>query len=155
MIDVFGEYHKYNPDSILMLIGVGSKLEEMKKKTKDLGLEESVWFMGLRTDISDMLQVMDVFLFPSILEGLPLSVIEAQASGLPCFLSDVVTKEVQVIPETRFISLKETPKYWADEIAAVKTENRRDTTEDVCRAHYDIQTNARLLQNFYLTGKIE
>lgn len=155
MIDIFKEYQRINPNSILMLVGVGDKLEEVKKKANDLNLSDSVWFMGLRTDINEMLQVMDLFLFPSMLEGLPLSVIEAQAAGLPCLLSDVVTREVGIIPETKFISLSETPEYWAMEIKKAITSERRDTTEDILRAHYDIKTNTEFLQNFYLTGRID
>lgn len=154
MIDIFKEFQKINPNSILMLVGIGEKLEEVKNKAGQLDLTDTVWFMGKRNDINEMLQAMDVFLAPSLLEGLPLSVIEAQAAGLPCLLSDIITKEVGIIPETQFISLSESPKTWAESINKALENERRETTKDIYEAHYDIQTNTKLLEQFYLFGKL-
>lgn len=154
IIDIFNEIHKKNKNTVLVLIGIGETQNEIREKVQKLRLSTYVRFLDLRTDINELLQAIDVFLFPSILEGLPLSVIEAQAAGLPCFLSDTITREVGVIDETRFISLKEGAAHWADEILKVDANKRKDTTEQICAAYYDIKSNAAWLQNFYM-GKAE
>ena len=113
IIDVFAEYHKINPKSKLLLIGTGNIEEVIREKIIVLGLEKFVVMAGLRMDIPDMMCAMDVFLFPSLWEGLPLAALEAQASGLPVFLSDVVSSEVAVSEECFSCSLNDSAEKWA------------------------------------------
>lgn len=92
LIDIFNQFHKKEKNSILLLAGQGPLQEEIKNKVRELGLDDSVRFLGQRNDANELYQVFDVFLLPSLYEGLPVVGVEAQASGLLCFLSDDMTK---------------------------------------------------------------
>ena len=100
LIDIFNQFHKKEKNSILLLAGQGPLQEEIKNKVRELGLDDSVRFLGQRNDANELYQVFDVFLLPSLYEGLPVVGVEAQASGLLCFLSDDMTKETKVLDST-------------------------------------------------------
>lgn len=95
LLEVFSEVVKYNERARLLLIGTGELELEIKKRAQELGVLEKIRFTGQRKDVNLLLQAMDVFVFPSKWEGLPVSVVEAQASGLRCLLSDSITREVK------------------------------------------------------------
>ena len=116
LIDIFNQFHKKEKNSILLLAGQGPLQEEIKNKVRELGLDDSVRFLGQRNDANELYQVFDVFLLPSLYEGLPVVGVEAQASGLLCFLSDDMTKETKVLDSTVFMSLSNTAEEWTDEI---------------------------------------
>ena len=100
-----------------MLVGDGKDRMKIEKKVKSLGLVDNVVFMGVRNDVNDIFQAMDIFVFPSLYEGLPVTMIEAQAAGLPCVISDHVPKEC--IITTGLVTVKklsDTPKEWAQYI---------------------------------------
>lgn len=123
LIDVFDEYHKLNANSLLMLVGVGSLQEQIRKIVLDRGLEDCVLFAGLRDDVFKLLSAMDFMVLPSLYEGMPNVIIEAQASNLPCLLSDTITNEVRMSSLVSFASLKnDLPQKWAKLI--VKNEDR-------------------------------
>ena len=105
LIDVFAEILKKRNDSILLLIGVGEKLDDIKKYVEKLGLSEQVRFLGNRADVDELYQAMDVFVMPSLFEGLPVVGVEAQFSGLSCIFSDQVPEEVNFTNKAMFISL--------------------------------------------------
>ena len=88
LIEVFAEVHKKNENSVLLLIGDGSLKDPIRQKVIVLNLEEYVFFLGQRDDVADLLQTMDVFVLPSLYEGFPVSIVEAQANGLVCIASD-------------------------------------------------------------------
>ena len=90
MIDVFKSVHDKNRNSKLLLVGTGNGQSNIREKVDDLGLSDSVFFLGNRGDVNRILQAMDVFLFPSLYEGLGIAALEAQAAGLPCIISDSV-----------------------------------------------------------------
>lgn len=92
LIEVFAKYHALQPKSKLLLIGDGELRHLVEAAIDKNKVNDCVILAGLRSDIPDVLQAIDIFLFPSIYEGMPLSVVEAQASGLPCIISDAVTK---------------------------------------------------------------
>jgi glycosyltransferase involved in cell wall biosynthesis len=92
LIDLFYQYSKINPQAILLLVGDGTLKQEIERKVADLYLTEKVILLGVREDINRILQAFDVFVFPSLHEGLPVSLIEAQAAGLPCVISDVISQ---------------------------------------------------------------
>ena len=92
------------------------KTIRLKKRYADLGLSSSVKFLGIREDIPDIMQGMDLFLFPSLFEGLPVVLVEAQAAGLKCIVSDTITNETDISGRIEFVSLKESPDEWADKI---------------------------------------
>ena len=106
-----------------MLLMGAEKTKELDTLCRELDIEGSVRFLGSRTDISELLQACDVFLFPSTNEGLPVSLVEAQASGLPVVMSDSVTREVVVSDEVELLSLSDTPSLWAEScISSAQTE---------------------------------
>lgn len=151
LIDIFKEIHAIRQDSILLLIGDGRLIDDIKFKVHALGLDDAVRFLSNRRDVNELYQAMDIFLLPSLWEGLPLTGIEAQTSGLPVVMSDVITDEVSVTPNVYTMSLKESAEAWAQNILRV-TQNfeRRNMRQQVIDAGFDIVTTAQYLQNFYI-----
>lgn len=96
LIDIFNEVHKIDSDTVLLMVGVGPLQKSIKNKVKELGLEDNCLFLNNRDDVQDLLSAADVFLFPSLYEGLPLTLIEAQTSGLPIVCSNTITLETRV-----------------------------------------------------------
>ena len=151
LIDIFNEIHKKNNNSILLLAGQGPLMEDIKNKVKELNLEDSVKFLGQRNDANELYQAFDVFLLPSLYEGLPVVGVEAQASGLLCYLSDDMTKETKVLDITKFMSLNNTPKEWADNILDdVKKYKRIDTSKEMTAKNFNIKEEEKKLEEYYL-----
>lgn len=152
IIDVFKEIISKNNDSVLVLVGTGELEEKIKMKVKNNNLTDSVIFLGNRPDINDIMQAFDIFLFPSIFEGLGVVLIEAQASGLKCFTSkDAVPMEAKVTDLLSYISLKDGAKVWAKEILKYKDGYERNNTfNEIVKNNYDIKNNAKWLEEFYL-----
>lgn len=151
LISVFAEYLKINQDSILLLMGEGELFNQIKATVQDKGLEESVRFLGVRDDAWRIYQAADLFLLPSLHEGLPVVGIETQAAGLSSVMSSEVTQEVDVTGLVKFLPLKKTPKEWANEIANVinKNNKRENTYDKIVKAGYDICHEAEKIQNMY------
>ncbi len=150
IIDVFNEVQKVKEDSVLMLIGDGDLRHEIEQKVRDLGLSDKVIFTGVRSDVNDLMQGMDVFLFPSIYEGLPVTMVEAQASGIKCIISDKVPLECKMTKNVVVVKLEESPQNWAKEILKYEKYERQNTKEEIVKANFDIKANAKYLQEFYL-----
>lgn len=142
LIDVFNEVNARNPESVLMLVGAGEGEQAIKNKVKDLKLEDKVLFLGLRTDIPDLMQAMDVFVMPSRFEGLPVVSIEAQASGLPCVFSDVVTKDLNITGLCEFVSLDSNTDAWVGRINRTRGVARNDTSKLIKKAGYSVAHQA-------------
>lgn len=150
LINVFNEVYKRNNKVILLLLGEGELESEIKNKVKKLGLESNVKFLGVRSDMDRIYQSMDLFILPSLFEGLPVSAIEAQVAGLKCILSDQITNETSKTNNIEYLSLSSRLSEWVDEI--LKWNNnyeRTDTSELIKLAGYDIKTQAKQLQDFY------
>lgn len=151
LIDIFNEIHKTNNNSILLLAGQGPLMEDVKNKVKELNLDDSVKFLGQRNDANELYQVFDVFLLPSLYEGLPVVGVEAQAAGLLCYLSDDMTKETKVLDITKFMSLNNTPEEWANNILDdVKKYKRIDTSKEMTAKNFNIKEEAKKLEEYYL-----
>ena len=151
LIDIFNEIHKKNNNSIILLAGQGPLMEDIKNKVKELNLEDSVKFLGQRNDANELYQAFDVFLLPSLYEGLPVVGVEAQAAGLLCYLSDDMTKETKVLDITKFMSLNNTPEEWADNILDdVKKYKRIDTSKEMTAKNFNIKEEAKKLEEYYL-----
>lgn len=151
LIDIFKEVSQRESNAVLILIGVGPLENELKKKVLNLHLQEKVIFLGLRDDISELLQAMDVFVFPSLWEGLGVAVVEAQATGIPCVISDVIPEEVDINANlVQMLSLDKPASAWADKISEVKISNRHSKQLEVVESGYDIMSTANWLQDFYL-----
>jgi len=151
LIDIFAEVKKKRPESVLLLVGDGELRSEIERKVDTLGLEDSVIFTGVRQDVSELLQAMDVFVFPSLFEGLPVTVIEAQAAGLPCLISDTITDEVQITDSVEALSLTETSQKWAENILKFADDKeRKDVREEIKAAGYDVVSQTNEISGFYL-----
>lgn len=150
LLDIFAEIKKKDVNSVLLLFGVGELVEPMKEKAKRLGIFDSVIFYGASNEMDKMWQAMDVFLMPSLHEGLPVTGIEAQASGLPCVFSDEITKEVDVTGTSQFLSLSDSPEKWADTVLSLKDRPRGDNIDKLKEAGYDICTTAKTVSDLYL-----
>ena len=151
LIDIFDEIHKKNNNSILLLAGQGPLMEDIKNKVKELNLDDNVKFLGQRNDANELYQAFDVFLLPSLYEGLPVVGVEAQAAGLLCYLSDDMTKETKVLDITKFMSLNNMPKEWADNILDdVKKYKRIDTSKEMTAKNFNIKEEAKKLEEYYL-----
>lgn len=151
LIDIFNEIHKKNNNSVLLLAGQGPLMEEIKNKAKELNLDDSIKFLGQRNDANELYQAFDVFLLPSLYEGLPVVGVEAQAAGLLCYLSDDMTKETKVLDITKFMSLNNTPEEWADNILDdVKKYKRRDVSKEMTAKNFNIKEEVKRLEKYYL-----
>lgn len=150
LIDIFKEIHVKNEDTVLMLVGKGELEANIRAKVERLGLSNSVIFSGIRTDIPDLLQMMDVFLFPSHFEGLGIVLVEAQATGLQCVISDVVPDEAVITDLVKKVSLKQPVTYWADRVLAFDNGyERKNICEKVINAGYDVKSIAKWFEDFY------
>ncbi len=149
LIDVFNEVYKKNKDARLLLLGDGSLIDTIKAKVKTLGLNDVVMFMGNVDNVNEFYQAMDVFMLPSVWEGLPVVGIEAQTADLPCVFSDDVTKETTILSSTKYLNRKDSIKKWADTVMNAKKHNRVDRSEEVKAAGYDIETESRKLADIY------
>lgn len=116
LIDIFNEYARINDDAILLLVGSGELENEIRIKVDKLGLADKVIFMGVRADVENILSASDLMLFPSLHEGLPVSLVEAQANGLPILASDTVTKEVNITGLIEYEALESDLKHWSTHI---------------------------------------
>ncbi len=152
LIDIFRELVLLYPRSILLLAGTGENESRVKTKVAELGLQEKVYFLGVRSDIPDLLQAMDVFVMPSLHEGLPVVSIEAQASGLACVFASTITRELDVAKNCTFIALETSAKEWALSILEARKRSRTDATALVAHSGYSITIEAKKMEAFYVAN---
>lgn len=155
LLEIVAEVAKQEPKMRLLLIGDGSLRPEIEQKVIQLGLTDHIIFAGLRPDVPNlMLGAMDVFLLPSFYEGLPLVLLEAQAAGLPCIFSDVITEEVDLVkPLVRRISLSKSPFAWAETILASRDTrssiSQTDALTVVENSSFNIASSLKILVQVY------
>ena len=127
-------------------------MEETQKKVQKLQLNHQVHFLGIRSDVPSLLHTMDLFLFPSFMEGLSVSMVEAQCAGLPCVVSDTIPTEVSMSDLVSFLSLKAPVDEWVKEMEFMFNRDleRENYPSVITQAGYDIRKNAEWLQNYYL-----
>lgn len=153
LIDIFAHVKKKESSAKLLLVGNDNdeNAKAIKEKVKMCGLKDSVIFTGLRKDVPNLLQAMDVFVFPSNYEGFGIVVLEAQASGLPCLISDKVPSECKVTETVYQLSLNAGAEIWAQKAIKVAKETvRHDVSEEIRASGFDIEENAKWLQNYYI-----
>ena len=145
LIDIFKAFHQNHPDSVLLVVGEGP-LEEQVKAHVPAALQKAVHFLGRRSDMPEMYQSMDLFLLPSLFEGLGIVLVEAQAAGLPCLTSaGVVPDLVNVTDLLRRANLKAQPEAWAKEMTEMRRQQKglRETyCEQVKATHFNIHFEA-------------
>ena len=154
LIDIFAEIAKKKQNAVLLLVGEGPLEEEIKNKVKILGLENKVKFLGVMKDTSKIYQAFDVFVLPSLYEGLPVVGVEAQASGTNCYVSTTVSKELEMTDNIKFVSLEEEPKVWAEEILKIDYTKNADAIKELTNHGYNIKNEATKLQEFYLEKEL-
>lgn len=152
LIDIFNDLHKKDANTVLVLVGDGEKKKTIEEKVRLLGLSDSVFFLGLRKDIPQIMFASDLFLLPSLYEGLPVVGVEAQASGLPCVISDSVTKEVDFSGNNHYVSLDADNSIWSEKILDLlaKDIDRSVGCEVVRKAGFSLQDVAKQLEDIYL-----
>ncbi|PKM44125.1 MAG: glycosyltransferase family 1 protein [Firmicutes bacterium HGW-Firmicutes-8] len=146
LLDIFKEIKSKKNNSVLLLVGNGELETNIKCKVNNLNLGDSVIFTGVRSDVPDLLMAMDVLLYPSLYEGMPNVVIEAQATGLPCVISDSITPEVVLTQEIHRVSLQLPTVSWADEVLHLTGEQPRNNAHlELIDKGYDIKKTAELI----------
>lgn len=151
LIRIFVEIVRLEPSAVLLLVGDGPLLDEVRTQVTASGLENRVLFLGLRSDAAALMQAMDLFLLPSLFEGLPLVLVEAQVAGLPCLASSTVTDEVKLTDLLAFLDLAAGPTVWAAKVIDMaKQQGRSSDMSQIMAAGYDIRTAAGRLADFYL-----
>lgn len=139
LVKIFAELEKKEPSSRLVLIGNGKNYDNIKRMVKQLKLEEKTLFLGWRDNVSEMYQMMDIFLLPSHFEGLPIVGVEAQATGLKCLFSDKITDEVKLTKEVRFLPINHFVGKWVECIRNEKKYNREENVLLECKSCYDLK----------------
>ena len=141
LFEVFAKIKNICPKAKLLLVGGNGNLEaEVKQRVLDMKLQEDVVFAGVRSDIPELLSAMDVFLLPSFYEGMPNTVIEAQATGLSCIISDTITKQANITGLVEYLPLGESAEFWAQKVLEAAKKERKNTREDFINAKYDIKS---------------
>ncbi len=150
LLEVFSKIHSRDDNTVLLLVGDGSLREDIENKIVELGIKDSVILLGNRSDIAECLWCMDIFLFPSKWEGLGLSLIEAQAAGLPCYVSDTVPKEATLSDLIEYLPINSSEQWLTAIMNSDKT--RRDVRENIKKAGYDICDSVKKLTELYLSA---
>ena len=137
----------------MLIVGDGEDRKKISERIKELKLQDSVILMGIRNDISDLLNAVDFVIFPSLFEGLSLTLIESQASGLPLFVSNTCDIQSKISPEYHIIDLDKPPSYWANIILSSKIKYSRNSSifhKRIKEKGFDIKTEVKKMENFFL-----
>lgn len=157
LINIFAEYHKRNPKSKLLIVGDGELAKDIKKQIKQLSLSKDALLVGNRSDTASFYSAFDCLVFPSLLEGLPVTLIEAQANGLKIFASDTIDKSVNITNTISFYSLEESPEMWAEHIEEKIPGlcNRYDNKRFINQSQYNINNVVNKLKKVYFGERYE
>lgn len=149
LLKVYKEILKEKKAKLLM-VGDGQLRMEIEQEIEKLGIASNVILTGVRKDVCDLMQAMDVFVLPSLYEGLVIVGVEAQAAGLPCVFSESIPEEVILTNDVKRIALTASMDEWAKQILEMRNKKRTDTHGVICRAGYDINSNVKKLEEYYL-----
>ncbi len=152
LLEVFAAVCREREDAVLLLLGEGKDRPAMEERCKQMGIADRVRFMGNRKDTERYYQAMDIFLLPSFFEGLPGVLMEAQAAGLKCFVSDTVTREAKATDLVTYLSIDKPAESWAKEILERAEYERRDTAQELTAAGFNVYTQAGGYSLFYQKG---
>ena len=147
LVEAFAKLHEKNTDSVLLLVGEGELQQQTAQKAAAFGVAENVIMTGNRNDVPALLSAMDIFAFPSIREGLPVTLIEAQAAGLPCLISENVSSDVAISPLAKLLPIGSV-ELWVEEM--LKKPERIDASEHLVRAGFDVRASAKHMQELYI-----
>ena len=149
LLEVFDEVLKRKPNSKLLLVGTGPMEKQVKEQAKQLGISENTVFLGIRRDVEKIMCASDAFCLPSLFEGLGIVNIEAQACGLPCYISDVINEEVDITPLIQKESLQASPEKWAERICSEVSVERKAYNEIVAKSKYALDYTVNQICTFY------
>lgn len=150
LLKVFSEIKKLNQNTKLVIIGDGADVKDLITEMDKLKIKDNVLLLGRRNDVDKLIHAFNVFVLPSIFEGLPVVLIEAQAAGIPCVVSDTVTSEVAVTDLITFYSLENNETKWAIKIINESKNGKRNYSDKLKERGYDVKTESGILQNYYL-----
>lgn len=148
VIDIFKDYKKKNPNSVLLLVGDGELKTDIQNKAIKLGLEDSVFFLGTRYDLDSIFSASDKFIFPSLYEGFPIALLEAECSGLLCIVSNEITEQVCLKNSIR-VGLNESICNWVHALELKTLENRVSFSNYVADCGFDVKSETQKLENLY------
>ena len=150
LLNLFMQFHKVVSDSILVLVGDGNQRKTLMEKAQQLGIEDCVHFLLTRADTDELYSAFDIFVFPSLYEGLPVSLIEAQSAGLPCIISNTISSQAKLLDSCKILSLSAEYNVWVEAMITALKEKRKDTSSEIKQAGFDITTNAEWLTQYYI-----
>lgn len=157
LLEAFAAVHKKNPNAILVLAGAGSKerVSRLNEEKNRLGISDSVCYLGYLSDVAGLLSAMDLMVLPSRYEGLPNVVLEWQANGLPCLISDKVTRECAVSERCRFLPIDQGAELWAEQILSVSVVEDRSACslmqrEALRQYGFELSASAERMRQYYL-----
>jgi glycosyltransferase involved in cell wall biosynthesis len=153
-LDVFKQLLLMKPDAVLMMVGDGELMDQVRRKAEKLGISGSVKYLGIRNDVAELYQIFDVLIFPSMYEGLGMAPVEAQATGLPVVLSTNVPAEACIVPDlVTVLSLSKSIDTWAHALCSAASRGRRNRfsrMQALIEAGYDISESADILHRWYI-----
>ncbi|MBO7237950.1 MAG: glycosyltransferase [Elusimicrobiaceae bacterium] len=156
LVQIFKEIYKHNPQARLLLFGTGRLKAKIEQQVAELGLAEVVMFMGVVPNPQDYYQAMDVFLFPSLYEGLGMVLTEAQIAGLPCVFSANLPREIEIVPELcHRVSLTQSAEEWANVTLAQAGVERISHAKEAAEKGFEITETAKKLEAFYINPNNE
>lgn len=154
LLEIFADILSKNDKARLLVVGDGELRESIENKIKELKIEKQVILTGLKSNVADYMNAMDLLLFPSFYEGLPGTVVEAQVSGLPCLISTNITKEVGISDIVLFKGLERPASEWADDALDLLLRDRTPKLSEVQKAGFDIEQQISMMEELYKTGTI-
>ena len=149
LLDLMPEVLKRRPDAMLLLLGEGGDRPMLEQKIRDMGLENHVIMTGNVTNVADYLSAMDVFVFPSLFEGTPLSILEVQANGLPCVISDSVPPDVFLTDLIHPLSLRDSQNAWVDMVLSQQRTNTQNYNDQLRGSDYAVETAMEKVYEIY------
>lgn len=150
LLQTFAKVVTLIENSYLVLVGDGPDRKKIESEARRLGILDKVLFLGVRADIPQLYQMFDIFVFPSFYEGLPVTLIEAQAAGLMIIASNTITTEVRLTENIKLLSLDDSADLWAKTIVENKKYERKSHKKEIAKGGYDIVSNTLKIQEFYI-----
>ena len=150
LLEIFAEYLKIQPSALLLLVGVGPLMDNVKNKAESLGISNMTRFLNERSDVNRLMQAFDLFLMPSTFEGQPFVLIEAQCAGLPCLVSDIINDDICLTANVRKHSLKQSAADWAQQIPdMLGSYKRKDESHTIKDKGYSTLSTIQYLEDVY------
>ena len=149
LIDIFYEVLKIKPNARLVCCGAGVLMQQVKEKAADLGIADRISFPGVVKNCNEYMMAMDALVFPSLFEGFPITVIEAEATGLPVVMSDVITQEVDLTALIHRHTLSDSPHDWARTVCEAKSIDRCSQNRFIAESKYNMRTSIKMIGDIY------